>query len=200
MKRYYNSKVAYYIHGQYDLLMEEGNWRNQINQLNLNGGCNCGWPFSNSTNHSAILFENGNCCWFLLCWRPLPPQENSPMKLCWIAVLAERASEPIHFFINQQIKIILIFWIDWRDWMEVARSATATQSFINTNQPPTQSNQKSLICLIGLVELVELIERNWVVLLRHLPFHFLILICLPFPLQTKQIKEIEKIGYFNSTW
>ena len=73
MKRYYNSKVAYYIHGQYDLLMEEGNWRNQINQLNLNGGCNCGWPFSNSTNHSAILFENGNCCWFLLCWRPLPP-------------------------------------------------------------------------------------------------------------------------------
>ena len=40
LKDYYNSKVAYYIHGQYDLLMEEGNWRNQINQLNLNGGCN----------------------------------------------------------------------------------------------------------------------------------------------------------------
>ena len=57
IKKYYNSKVAYYIHGQYDLLMEEGNWRNQINQLNLNGGCSgCPLNFIHST---FLLFLMG---------------------------------------------------------------------------------------------------------------------------------------------
>ena len=66
MKRYYNSKVAYYIHGQYDLLMEEGNWRNQINQLNLNGGCNAARHQQNQQITSISSSEWADW-WFVVC-------------------------------------------------------------------------------------------------------------------------------------
>jgi len=40
------------------------------------------------------------------------------------------------------------------------RSATTTQSFINTNQPPTQHKPKKFGFVDWFVELVELIERK----------------------------------------
>ena len=66
IKKYYNSKVAYYIHGQYDLLMEEGNWRNQINQLNLNGGCNAARHQQNQQITSISSSEWADW-WFVVC-------------------------------------------------------------------------------------------------------------------------------------
>ena len=66
LKKYYNSKVAYYIHGQYDLLMEEGNWRNQINQLNLNGGCNAARHQQNQQITSISSSEWADW-WFVVC-------------------------------------------------------------------------------------------------------------------------------------
>ena len=90
---------------------------------------------------------------------------------------AERASEPIHFFINQQIKIILIFWIDWRDWMEVARSAN-NQSIKHINQSKTFD---------------WMIEFDWIwLMLRHLPFHFNKLMPPPFPLRQQHLMKLKR--------
>jgi len=85
LKDYYNSKVAYYIHGQYDLLMEEGNWRNQINQLNLNGGCSgCPLNFIHST---FLLFLMGRKVENELKLKGLAaPQQlfNKSIKINWL--------------------------------------------------------------------------------------------------------------------
>ena len=84
MKRYYNSKVAYYIHGQYDLLMEEGNWRNQINQLNLNGGCNGRAQQQNQKQfHSSLPNGKNGLFWFVEGSRPRPVSRMNEMNEAW---------------------------------------------------------------------------------------------------------------------
>ena len=94
IKLYYNSKVAYYIHGQYDLLMEEGNWRNQINQLNLNGG-------GNAARHQQIQFQFNSS---------LPNGKN---WLKWIAA-ADAAWERTKRNLNSKNSMELNEgWMDW---------------------------------------------------------------------------------------
>ena len=92
LKKYYNSKVAYYIHGQYDLLMEEGNWRNQINQLNLNGGCNGGSPFNTAKSISISSLRMERLNWFA-CWRAMPRKREGWLACfsCWLVGYERRA-------------------------------------------------------------------------------------------------------------
>ena len=106
MKRYYNSKVAYYIHGQYDLLMEEGNWRNQINQLNLNGGCNAARHQQNQQITSISSSEWADW-WFVVCCGGCGPLriENGMNN-------EAEVGEPSHSIQFLPIKFKLKIWFD----------------------------------------------------------------------------------------
>ena len=96
--------------------------------------------------------------------------------------------------INQTQQLILL--IDWFDLISLIwagllplRNSLFFSSTAITHQ--LHSNQKSLIWFVDEVNcFVDWRKKRD--LLRHLLFHLLILICLPFPLQTKQIKQIER--------